>query len=116
MTGAELELSPPLPANLATAVSIITASTTAVADAAAAAASTAAHVSLSVVLAVSVCPLMSSGRPLEILTGRALDRRRHRLPHANRLRLTHKASATSPSCERPPIILYYCTIIGLPDS
>lgn len=94
MTGAELELSPPLPANLATAVSIITASTTAVADAAAAA-STAAHVSLSVVLAVSVCPLMSSGRLLEILTGRALDRRRHRLPHANRLRLTHKASATS---------------------
>lgn len=50
MTGAELELSPPLPANLATAVSIITASTTAVADAATgAAASTAAHVSLSVV-------------------------------------------------------------------
>lgn len=97
MTGAELELSPPLPANLATAVSIITASTTAVADAAAAAAaaSTAAHVSLSVVLAVSVCPLMSSGRLLEILSGRALDRRRHRLPHANRLRLTHKASATS---------------------
>lgn len=95
MTGAELELSPPLPANLATAVSIITASTTAVADAAAAAASTAAHVSLSVVLAVSVCPLMSNGRLLEILSGRALDRRRHRLPHANRLRLTHKASATS---------------------
>lgn len=95
MTGAELELSPPLPANLATAVSIITASTAAVADAAAAAASTAAHVSLSVVLAVSVCPLMSNGRLLEILSGRALDRRRHRLPHANRLRLTHKASATS---------------------